>query len=572
LSEAIERRPGFYSRHRPELAAALGYLLLSCFYAWRVVWNFTSHLAGHGGDGWQNVWNMWWFKKALLSLQNPYFTDMLHHPDGHTLLFHTLNPFNCALALPFDLVFGQPVAYNIIFIFSFAASGFTMYLLVRELFGCRAGAFLAGCVFTFSHFHFAHAQGHMQLAAMEWLPLFVFFMVRTWRTKSLRDGIMMGVSLALCAFCAIYYFMAGVLIAFLAATVELVRQPRRVLEKKLLVSTGAGAAVFLVTGGVLLLAMLIQYFELDLVPAHDARYWSTDLQAFFIPPWVSAYGPAFISIWREWTGNSAECNQYLGYSVIVLTVMAFVLGKKGSRPLAWAGLALFGMILSLGPVLHWGGTIHDEIPLPYGLLEVVFPFLKMSGAPVRWHVITVLASAVLAGAGLSPVIERFSNSRIWKLDAGKVVAFSACLLVLAELLPHWVESRPFVHPAFIENIEKAPAEWAVYDLGDANEALLRQTGHGHKMIGGYVSRSTRQALDFIKNTPILRALRGVQFMPIDKIAQDARSLDLKLVIVPFNHRAVRRYPAMGLMKRWSQWGLDVWEVPWEYVPDAGEDD
>jgi len=560
LSERVAHS-SWFGRNLENLAAAAAYLVLSCLYAYRVLAHFTTDIAGHGGDGFQNLWNMWWFKHALLSGHNPYFTDMLHYPHGHTLLFHTLNPFNCLLAMPFDLVCGQPAAYNLVFLFSFAASGFTMYLLAHELFKNRLAAFLAGCVFTFSPFHFAHAQGHLQLVAMEWLPLFLFFLVRSFRSRKITDGIWMGVSLALTTFCSFYYLLAGLVMAGLIACLKLVREHRRVLDRKFLFAIGAGAGVFMATAGVLLTAMLASYLRLDLVPAHDARFWSADLQSFFIPPWVSAYGPLFIDIWRKWTGNSAECNQYIGYSVIALAILAFVMRKRGDRPWGWAGIALCGMLLSLGPVLHWGGRILDAVPLPYKLLDKIFPVLGMSGAPVRWQVITIVAFAVLAACGLDALLARLGDGKIWILHRRHIGAAAVILLVLAELLPHPIESSTVALPDFTQEIEKSPVDTVVYDIGDPNQALLRQTGHQHRMIGGYASRTTRKALDFVRHTQLLRALRGEIRLAPERVRRDAADLHLRYFIVPCGHRAVRQLPALGLVKRADQWGTQLWEIP-----------
>jgi len=551
----------WFGRNKENLAAGGGYLIMSCLYAYRVLQNFTTHIAGHGGDGFQNLWNMWWFKHALFTGQNPYFTDMLHYPNGHTLLFHTLNPFNCLLALPLDLILGQPAAYNLVFLFSFAASGFTMYLLAYELFPNRAAAFLAGCVFTFSPFHFAHAQGHLQLVAMEWLPLFLLFLIRSWRNRRIADGIWMGLSLALTAFCSFYYLLAGLIIAGLATFAKLVTERRRVFERKLLFSLGAGAGVFLSTAGVLLTAMLVSYLRLDLVPAHDARFWSADLQSFFIPPWVSAYGPLFIDTWRKWTGNSAECNQYLGYSVIALAIAAFALSRRGERPWGWAGIALCGMFLSLGPVLHWGGHIYNSIPLPYKFLDWIFPILGMSGAPVRWHIITLIAGSILAAGGLNALLARIGDKKILVLSRRHAAALAVTLLVLLEFLPHPIESRTVALPDFIRLIEKSPLDSIVYDIGDPNQALLRQTGHKHKMIGGYASRTTRSALDFISRTPVLRALRGELNLAPEQVKQEAMGLHLRFLIVPSGHRVVGHLRQLGLDKLAEQWGTQLWEIP-----------
>ena len=52
-------------------------------------------IPGDSFDGWQNYWNLWWVKKALLELLlSPFQTDYLFYPTGVDLYFHTLNIFN----------------------------------------------------------------------------------------------------------------------------------------------------------------------------------------------------------------------------------------------------------------------------------------------------------------------------------------------------------------------------------------------------------------------------------------------------------------------------------------------
>lgn len=550
-------------RHRRwDLAAAGGYLVLSCMYAWRTVVHFTTHLAGHGGDGFQNLWNMWWFERALLDGANPWFTPMLHHPHGTTLLFHTLSPFNCTLALPFDWMFGQPAAYNLVFLFSFAASGFTMYLLARELFEHRLGAFLAGCVFTFSHYHFAHAQGHLNLTAMEWTPLYLLGLVRVWRRRRLSDGVLMGLALALATFCDVYYALFGLATALLAALVQLVRRPREALARPVLYATGLGAGVYLATGGILLIAMLAAHATTEFMPTHDARYWSADLQAFFVPGWISAYGGWFESINARWTGNSAECCQYLGFSVLALCVMAVAWRAGGRRPWAWVGLGAVGLVMSLGPRLHWGGGILEGIPLPFDLVTWVFPPLEMSGAPIRWHFLALVATAVLAGGGAAMLYEKLGHKSLGPVRLATPVVLLANLVVLVELAPHWIDARLVHQPDFIEEIKESPGELVVYDLGDDNAALLRQIGHEHRMMGGYISRPTRAAVEFLRRNPLLRAVRGERRMEPDEVSRRAASFGLRWLIVPLAHRASRALPALGALVRWRAGHLQVWELPW----------
>src|SRR4051794_25281545 len=58
---------------------------------------FRTHFIMGPGDGYQFLWNLWWFRHAVETGQNPYFTTLLHAPHGVSLLGHTLSPFNCVL-------------------------------------------------------------------------------------------------------------------------------------------------------------------------------------------------------------------------------------------------------------------------------------------------------------------------------------------------------------------------------------------------------------------------------------------------------------------------------------------
>ncbi len=88
-------------------AVLLGYLLLTLMMTWPLILQFTTAIPGDAFDGWQNYWNLWWVKVALIErVQNPYTTDLLYYPTGVTLYFHTLNPFNGLVTLPIQLTAG----------------------------------------------------------------------------------------------------------------------------------------------------------------------------------------------------------------------------------------------------------------------------------------------------------------------------------------------------------------------------------------------------------------------------------------------------------------------------------
>jgi len=169
--------PGL-KRYVHHIIALVGYLVLTLIMTFPLATEFTTAIPGDGFDGWQNYWNLWWVKKALLDLgTNPFFCDYVYYPTGASLYFHTLNIFNGLFTVPIQAVFGLTVAYNFVVVFSFVVGGYGTYLLVYR-FGAgspsrpsscsgqgslqgRLAAFVAGLVFTFSPYHFAHLLGHM---------------------------------------------------------------------------------------------------------------------------------------------------------------------------------------------------------------------------------------------------------------------------------------------------------------------------------------------------------------------------------------------------------------------------
>ncbi|MEZ4659757.1 MAG: hypothetical protein R2911_19550 [Caldilineaceae bacterium] len=112
----------------------LAYTLLTGVMTWPLARNLTSAIPGDSFDGWQNYWNLWWMKTALVDeLHSPLTTNLLYAPTGVSLYFHTLNPFNGLITLPVQLTGGLIVAYNAVVFMSWVLGGYGMFLLARWL-------------------------------------------------------------------------------------------------------------------------------------------------------------------------------------------------------------------------------------------------------------------------------------------------------------------------------------------------------------------------------------------------------------------------------------------------------
>ena len=184
-------------RHGHAWLALAGYLLLTLGLTYPLVTQFGRAIPGDGFDGWQNYWNLWWIKTAVLEQHtHPWFTHLLYYPTGVGLLFHTLNAFNGFITLPIQLAFGLLPAYNTAVLFSFTLGGLGAYLLARYILGpgsSHLAAFAAGVIFTFSPFHIAHLLGHMQVISLEWIPFYALYLLKTvavragsWKLDCLR--------------------------------------------------------------------------------------------------------------------------------------------------------------------------------------------------------------------------------------------------------------------------------------------------------------------------------------------------------------------------------------------------
>jgi hypothetical protein len=527
------------------IRCTLGYLALTLVMTFPLVTQFGSAIPGDSFDGWQNYWNLWWVKVALLDkITSPWFTDLLYYPTGVSLLFHTLNPFNGVVFLPIQLAFGLLPAYNTAVVFGFVMGGLGAYLLARYVLGpgsSRLAAFVAGAIFTFAPYHIAHLLGHMQLISLEWLPFFALYLLRAagipeTRTpetrfllgnrvsqRRLRDVALAVLFLVLVAACDWYYVFYCLILTFVVALWCIVRDVRRGDGRGLLRRLIAIAAIWLATAVVLsplLVPMAREARATDyMVPdPAQSRSLSADLLAFITPQ-------GFHPLWGEWarkvsgsfTSTISEYTVFAGYAVLALAIAGLFSRRRSSTKWLWLAAALTFFVLALGPVLHVNGKVGllpggRELPLPYGLLGGL-PFLDIMRSISRLDVMVMLALAMLAALGLD-ALTKGGRRRIW-------LPFTALVLVLFEFLPVPYPMSPPDTPAWYQALAKDPRPGAVLNLPvnwDRPGYLLYQTVHGKPLTAAYISRDDPRTL--IGRAPVLRYFRRLEADPGLDLARD----------------------------------------------------
>ena len=464
-------RPGW----RDELPWLALFVPLALLFTWPLAAQLTSRLAGDAGDNWQTLWGFEWVRRALLAGRSPFFTRELWHPDGATLVFQTFDLPDALLAIALRALFGPWTTFNLVVLGAFAGSGASMYALGRATGASRPAAFLSGCAYTFSTYHFGHSLGHLHLVAMQWLPLYVLAFVRLLERARWRWAVAGGALLWLCSLASWYDLPAAFVLSVALLAGKLGRDRLRGIGPLL-----GRAAVLCLTYLALIaplgLAMVRERAREPVGGAHPAWFFSADLQSFFLPNAASALAP-FTSAWRSWTGNNAENATYLGYLLVLLVLAGLALRapKVGSYLLA----AAIGGVLSLGPGLHVGGRTFAAGRMPYAYLVRAFPLLSFMGVPVRLAFAATFGLAAALAPSLDAIAQRFS----WKL------ALPLAGLAILEHTPHAFVTSSYPAPPPMLAWAHDPQPFAVLDACRDSRALWHQTLHHHPILGGYLTRT-----------------------------------------------------------------------------------
>ena len=549
----------------------LGYTGLTALMTYPLVLQFGQAIPGDGFDGWQNYWNLWWVRLALVDQgSSPLFTGVLYYPTGVSLAFHTLNLYNGLFTLPVQLSAGLFPAYNSVVFFSFVAGAFGAYLLARYVLlrtGWRARwttwpAVMAGIVFGFSPFHFAHLLGHMQVLSLEWLPFAALGLVRGVdqmdrqgipMRKVLRAGILAAIFLILVGLCDWYYAMYMALFTALLVGYRLFT---RRLKWQHLAVTGMAWLIFLVALAPMWLPMAREAGRADyMVPDEtQALDLSADLLAFVTPnEFHPLWGARASEFAVRFTSTTSERIVFAGYLPLALGLVAA--WKLGRRSRFWWVATLAFVVCALGLILHVGGRSGllangGTIPLPYAALYRVLPAIRIARSIARFDVMVMLSLSSLAALGLAWVMEQLRERGAWARGAGIMASAIVCFEFLSVPYPF----SPPDTPAFYEQLGSESGEYAILNLPmnwDRPGYLLYQTVHEKPLTVAYISRNDPRTL--IYRAPVLQEFRH---LGSDILSDDAAQLGQSVFAwLQIRYVILDRYKMPGGLEREYTTGL-----------------
>jgi hypothetical protein len=157
-------------------SAFLTYLTLSLVLTWPVARGLGSDVPGDLGDSLLNMWILAWGAEHVPKLVtgaigwNEFWNANIFHPAPLALAFSEHLFGQTLQILPVYWLTGNIIlCYNLLFISSFALSGFGAYLLVRDLTGNNRAAFIAGLAYGFLPYRIASVP-HIQVMSSQWMP------------------------------------------------------------------------------------------------------------------------------------------------------------------------------------------------------------------------------------------------------------------------------------------------------------------------------------------------------------------------------------------------------------------
>jgi hypothetical protein len=520
------------------------YMLLALVLIWPLAINISRAVPGNGYDSWQNLWNMWWLKQALLHGYNPYFTPMLYYPSGASLLIHTLNPINFLLTLPIQALFGLVIAYNAVVLISLTASGYTAYLLAVDVIHNRRAALVAGTIYAFSGYLLAQVfGGHTHMMAAEWLPLAVLALRRVHARPGIATIGLAGLALAINQLCDWQYFVFILIWSGWYALALGWKQ--RSLRPMLPIGLAIAVALALVSP--LAIATARQ-------SAITPRIDPAELQAFRVEHSIDVADLLIPSQLHPLWGTLAEQAQtyketthiqnktaYLGVITLLLGGIALVRRQGGF----WLASAIVFIMLSLGPQLRFFGTI-TEIPLPAALLYHL-PFINISRYPVRFIVLAMLSLAILAALGTRIILDALARRTSRPQLARTALAALIAAIVMDNLslpFPMVGIHVPSIYAQLAQDREPYGVLEAPFYYQSSTIYMLYQAIHNKPLVGGYISRQERYPL--LDQIPMIQELayaRPVQ----DIVAQDSAEIAAS-VLSYFNIRYLILHSEGGALR------------------------
>ena len=408
-------------------------------------------------NGWIVSWNLEQLRNDPLHL----FDANIFFPEKGALAYSENLLTASLIAAPVALVSDNPILLvNVALLAAFVFSGLATFALAFELTHDRLAAYLAGILFAFAPYRFAHLP-HLQLQLAFGIPLsFVFLRFIVAGTGRVFATFGFALTAFLTFGSSVYYTVyvaSAVPIVALTELRWLPKERRRSAFGRLLV--GSVLAILLV------MPLVLPYLD----KLQSGRVRSLEAAAEF-----SAGLTEYLSSFSWLHAFLPKANEPLfpGFVALALAAKALLTaGRERERKWCWVAVGLLGVALSLGPSAGLFTFLYN-VAAPYRALRV----------PSRAGVLFLLAIALLAAIGLT----RLKRPGLrWTLV---LVAALECFVA-----PLGLRMEAPSYPAIYRHVETLPEPGAMVELPlppperfqDNAIFVYRSIFHRRQIVNGY---------------------------------------------------------------------------------------
>ncbi len=389
-----------------------------------------TDVIGLGGDPFQTLWR-------FVRLNETLSAGKLVIAEEASL--RNLSPI---IWLPLSKLFGEVLAYNIVWLIAGTFAGYFTFLLARSWNARFWPAFVAGLMIMFSPYRLSEALGHFGAMQIWWLISLLLFLTLYWKTNKIWWLVVSSLVFCGLAWTDHQLFFVATLIVFVFLLFNLKQIIGLSKQRKLLISLATVLVLFV--GSIpyfplLKSSLTNNYFNLgneqrDRYSADFGRLFS--LSPFSVLRFSSAsYG--------DDSSTVSDKVQTIGL-LLTITIVILLAQKKGKNKVNYILLVLsiIGLILAVGPSLKVGKLL---VPMP-GAILYDLPFLNAVRTTGRFVVLPVIFIPLIFAINW-----RTTNRRMY---------YAVPLILLIEFIP--APNFPHMH------VDKILAEKVAVELGPGN--------------------------------------------------------------------------------------------------------
>lgn len=461
---------------RSLLLAGTGYLVLALIYTYPLI--LAPHQANRfdSPDAQLSAWILSWDLEQFANGRLDVFDANIFFPEKNTLAYSENLLTAAVMVFPLRWLSDNPILLlNAALILALVLNGVVAFVLARQFWGSPWGAAMAGLLFAFVSFHWAHLS-HLQLQLC--FPLAAaFYFARRIREGS-GAGAYLGLALSVAtSFGASGYYAVYLLTALPLFVVVDLAMAKPDLRRKAMLGMGVAAVLAVALSLPLVLPYLAKMsmgYRRSLSAAvdfsADGFSYLTSLSRlhFFLPNQGEPLFAGFVA------------SGLAGFGI----VRSFAKREKRHDVTLWMVVGLLGILLSMGPSLGLFSTLYKVLPGYQGLR-----------VPSRAGILFLLAVAMLAGLGHSYIRNRLFGTLLLVLAAAECYGGPLYWSMEAPVLPPIYQSLARTdEPGALVELPLPPPE-SFYQNA---RYVYRSIFHWKPIVNGYsgfVPESYREAHD-----------------------------------------------------------------------------